>query len=197
MSTNPVRSRRSQAASRDHILSAAQRLLEEKGVDRLKLTEVAAAAGVSHPTVLHHFGSIAELHMALMERMIRALVDRITEALADAMPESGLHALFDAFGTPSVARLAAWIEITGEAPRLMPVVRDAVRDVVIKRMEPAGWDPRHAEELVVLAATLALGVGLFGRSFVQHLGHAPDMARSLALDLLMQAIIARRPSAAG
>lgn len=196
MSTRSFRPRRSQADSRAHILSAAQDLLAEKGADRLKLTEVAAAAGVSHPTVLHHFGSIGELQAELMEQMIRDLVAKIMVCEAPGNPEEdqmiGLNSLFDTFATPGAARLAAWLEITGEH-RKMVVVRETIKAIVAERMVPAGWESAPAEELVLLATTLALGVGLFGNSLAEHLGHAAGSAKTLALNLLIQEMERRRP----
>mgnify|MGYP003331998183 CR=1 FL=1 len=81
-SSIPRRTRRSPEAARDNILAAAQALLLEKGPQALKLTDVAARAGIAHATVLHHFGTIADVHTALMERMIRDLVGQIQAAHA-------------------------------------------------------------------------------------------------------------------
>jgi AcrR family transcriptional regulator len=199
MSTKPFRPRRSHSDSRSHILAAALQLLAEKGVERLKLTEVATAAGVSHPTVLHHFGSIGELHAALMEKMIHDLVAKV-------MPDGGLrnfgtdqliglNALFETFESPAAARLAAWLEITGEHRKLESLGK-TFKTVVSERMAPAGWDSTKAEELVLLAATLALGVGLFGNALGDHLGRPTGWAKELALRLLAQEVERQRPSRA-
>lgn len=197
MSTKPFRSRRSHADSREHILSAALTLLAEKGVDRLKLKDVAAAAGVSHPTVLHHFGSIGELQAALMEHMIRDLVAKIMACGPapgeEPDPMLGLSALFDAFEAPGAARLAAWLEISGEH-RKMAIVRETITTIVADSMAPVGWDAASAEELVLLATTLALGVGLFGNSLAEHMGRPSGAARTLALALLAQEFERRRPN---
>ena len=109
-SSVPRRTRRSPEAARDNILAAAQALLLEKGPQALKLTDVAARAGIAHATVLHHFGTIADVHTALMERMIRDLVGQIQAAhatLPDAtLPATGAPLLFDAFEQKGAARLA-------------------------------------------------------------------------------------------
>ncbi|HRO02573.1 MAG TPA: TetR family transcriptional regulator, partial [Terricaulis sp.] len=101
-------------------------MLVEQGPLALKLAEVAAAAEVANASVLHHFGSIDGLHAALMQRMTEQLVANILAvALKDADREgktaAGVEALFDVFETRGAARLAAWMELTGEARQLTNV----------------------------------------------------------------------------
>ena len=55
------RTRRTADEARRLILDAAERQLAEVGPAGLRLQEVAKEVGVSHPTVLHHFGSREEL----------------------------------------------------------------------------------------------------------------------------------------
>ncbi|WP_374573757.1 TetR/AcrR family transcriptional regulator [Phenylobacterium sp.] len=178
------RTRRSPEESRENILAAAEALLVEKGPQALKLADVAAAAGVVHATVLHHFGSIDGVQAALMERMIRQLVDQILamEAPSDdpmARAEAGATALFDAFESRGAARLAAWLELTGEARRLT-TVRAAVDEVVSARMAAAGLDPAVARDFILVSVILAVGVGLFGPSLSELMGQPPGRARELA-----------------
>ena len=70
-----------------------------------------------HANVIHHFGSIAGVETALMERgMIRQLADKIIVGFnaQGVSPGFGAQALFDAFEAKGVARLAAWLELTGK-----------------------------------------------------------------------------------
>lgn len=182
-----TRVRRSPEAARENILAAAEALLVEKGPQALKLADVAAAAGVVHATVLHHFGSIGDVHAALMERMIRQLVTQILEvepgAGAAGRAEAGAQVLFDAFEAKGAARLAAWLELTGESRRLT-MVRAAVREVVDGRLTREGVDVAVAEDFVLLSVALAMGVGLFGQSLSELMGQPPGHARKVAADLL-------------
>ncbi len=92
MSIEPARRvRRSPEAARENILQSAERLLLERGPQGLKLVEVAQGAGVSHATVLHHFGSIDGVQTALAEAMIRQLVARVLEAERPDDPEAQLE----------------------------------------------------------------------------------------------------------
>ena len=184
-----TRIRRTPEESRNNILSAAESLLVEQGPQSLRLVDVAKVAGVANATVLHHFGSIDGVHQALMERMIADLVDSImaVEIPADAPVEArtaGLKTLFDAFETRGAARLAAWLELTGETSRLT-VVQKAVQDVAQKKIANTGVPEDVAEDIILLSVTLAVGVGLFGRSLGKLIGKPPERARELTLQLLL------------
>jgi AcrR family transcriptional regulator len=183
------RLRRSPEAARDNILAAAEAILRASGPLDIKLTEVAAQAGVATATVLHHFGSIDGVQTALMERMVTRLAARVM-AIAASSPEGALAveadiALFDAFEEHGAARLAAWLVMTGEAKRLSVVKRavDEVVDLTLARL--AKPPPRAAiEELALASITAALGTGLFGQTLSTLLGHPPGSARAAALAAL-------------
>lgn len=183
-----VRVRRAPEAARDNILAAAERLLLEQGPLALKLVDVAAAAGVANASVIHHFGSIDELHAALMERMVAQLIADVL-AIADQggerddQQEAVFQALFDVFEKRGASRLAAWLELTGEWRR-MTHVREAVRDVVLKRASFGDVTPKQAEDLVLISVAMAMGVGLFGRSLAEVMGRPQDRARKLATEVL-------------
>ncbi len=183
-----VRVRRAPAAARDNILNAAEKLLVEQGPLALKLADVAAGAGIANASVLHHFGSIDALHAALMDRMVQQLVADVL-ALADqagdreVKQDAVVQALFDVFETRGAARLAAWLELTGEWRRLTHV-RDAVRDVVLKRASFGDVTAQQAEDLVLISVTLAMGAGLFGGSLAELIGRAPGRTREVAADVL-------------
>lgn len=183
------RLRRSPEAARENILAACEAILLEKGPQALKLADVAAAAGVANATVLHHFGSIDGVQTALMERMIRQLVERIAADFShqqDAVGRvgAGARALFDAFGTRGGARLAAWLELTGESRR-MTAIREAIQDVAALRMQlDAPPDDGAVQDFMLVCVSMALGVGLFGDTMAELLGRPPQRIREIALDLI-------------
>jgi AcrR family transcriptional regulator len=183
-----VRVRRLPEAARDNILAAAESLLVEQGPLALKLADVAAAAKVANASVLHHFGSVDGLHAALMERMVSQLIADVL-AIADKggarddQQEAVFQALFDVFETRGAARLAAWLELTGEWRR-MTHIRDAVRTVILKRASFGDVNPRQAEDLVLISVTLAMGAGLFGPSLAELVGKPPGRTRKVAVEML-------------
>jgi AcrR family transcriptional regulator len=180
--------RRAPEDARANILTAAEKLLVSKGPLALKLADIALAAKVANASVLHHFGSIDGLHAALMERMVSQLIADVM-AIADEgggredQQEAVFHALFDVFENRNAARLAAWLELTGEWRR-MTHIRDAVREVVLRRASFGDVTPRQAEDLVLISVTLAMGVGLFGHSLAELVGKPTGRTRKVATDML-------------
>ena len=62
------RIRRTPEEARRVILDAAERRLSELGPEGIRLQEIAADVGISHPTILHHFDSREGLVLALTQR---------------------------------------------------------------------------------------------------------------------------------
>jgi len=188
-----VRLRRTSEGAQDNILAAAEKILVESGPQNLKLVEVARRAGVVNATVLHHFGSIDGVQAALMTRMIADLVSRIL-AVTDQVSEpaafatQSTEALFDAFEAKPVARLAAWLELTGESRRLT-TVREAVRSVLSTQMvEQTGLPVSVVEDFILLCLSMALGAGLFGATLGSLLGRPESRARDMALAILQRRV---------
>ena len=139
---------------------------------------------------------VAELRAqvaALMTRMIADLVSRIlavTDQVTDpaAFATQSTEALFDAFEAKPVARLAAWLELTGESRRLT-TVREAVRSVLSTRMvEQTGMPVAVVEDFILLCLSMALGVGLFGGTLGSLLGRPESRARDMALAILQRRV---------
>ena len=188
-----ARLRRTSEGAQENILAAAEKILVESGPQNLKLVEVARRAGVVNATVLHHFGSIDGVQAALMTRMIADLVSRIlavTDHVTDpaAFATQSTEALFEAFEAKPVARLAAWLELTGESRRLT-TVREAVRSVLSTRMvEQTGMPVAVVEDFILLCLSMALGAGLFGATLGSLLGRPESRARDLALAILQRRV---------
>lgn len=188
-----ARLRRTSEGAQDNILAAAEKILVESGPQNLKLVEVARRAGVVNATVLHHFGSIDGVQAALMTRMIADLVSRIlavTDQVTDpaAFATQSTEALFDAFEAKPVARLAAWLELTGESRRLT-TVREAVRSVLSTQMvEQTGMPVAVVEDFILLCLSMALGAGLFGGTLGSLLGRPESRARDMALAILQRRV---------
>ena len=114
------RRRRTAEEAREAILDAAERRLAESGPAGIRLQEVAADVGVSHPTVLHHFGSREGLVQAVVARALDSLHGRLLAAVGDAAKDEGrvvdmLEAVFRALA-PVHARALLWLALSGYAP---------------------------------------------------------------------------------
>src|SRR4051812_32579591 len=78
--TRPRR-RRDAEDARAAILDAAERRLVLAGPAGIRLQEVAADVGVSHPTVLHHFGSREALVAAVIHRALERIHAEVVQAI--------------------------------------------------------------------------------------------------------------------
>src|SRR5947209_17945464 len=108
MRVSVKRLRRSPEEARRLILETAQELIARAGPEGLRLQEIAAAAGISHPLILHHFGSREGLVRALTQQAVTELRDRLIAALGSAeySLEQQLDRVFDAFRDGLAQRLA-------------------------------------------------------------------------------------------
>jgi AcrR family transcriptional regulator len=78
---------------RDDILTAALRLVEEKGPARLTMREVAGKLGYSATAIYQHFASKEDLLLALTLKAGDLLTEEMEAALAEATLEEQLHAM--------------------------------------------------------------------------------------------------------
>ncbi|HEX7034297.1 MAG TPA: TetR/AcrR family transcriptional regulator [Pseudomonadales bacterium] len=166
------RRRRTPEQAREEILRAAETRLREHGLDGLNVVDVAAACGMSHATLLHHFGSTAGMRRALVEAMTDRLLRDIIEALrCDPGPEPPelLRDLFEALSSGGHAKLLAWLSVGGDAlsDDLSPsepvrALFAALVPTLAERLPPGPDRQRIAKRLIFLVATAAVGYGVAG-----------------------------------
>src|SRR6266852_225455 len=109
----PKRIRRTAEEAKSMILDAAEKRLRELGPGGIKLQELAADVGVSHPAILHHFGSRDGLVEAVVRRALDTLREAILEEVRQQMTRevdipSILDAVFGILAERGHARLVAW-----------------------------------------------------------------------------------------
>ncbi|WP_394850072.1 TetR/AcrR family transcriptional regulator [Pendulispora brunnea] len=102
------------------ILDAAERRLREAGPASIRLQEVSADVGISHPAVLHHFGNREGLIQAVVERAVERLQSDLLATLAETKDVPNGMALFDrvfdVLYERGHARLIAWLVLSGYDP---------------------------------------------------------------------------------
>jgi TetR/AcrR family transcriptional regulator len=106
-------------ATREAVLSAAERLFAEKGFANTSLRDISNSSGVSHPLIHHHFGSKEELYQAVKRRLVENYAQRFPHAARAANrplnlgPE--LRRLMAYIGdNPLLLRLCAWTRLEGD-----------------------------------------------------------------------------------
>ena len=175
------RRRRSAAQTRDAILEAAERRLLDKGPEAIRLQEIAADAGISHPAILHHFGSREGLVEAMILRGIARLHEQFLKGWPSAKEpdiEGVLERFYEATSRRGMARLLAWLILSGQSYRTMKpgVLKPAAERMHAGRVRRAQIEGRRSPELeeTLFAAThlfiLVLGDSLFGPSVRRAIG---------------------------
>lgn len=184
------RKRRTPQEARKLVLDTAERRLKEHGLDGLNIVGVAREAGISHATLLHHFGSSEGMRQALVERMTQRL---IREALAALGQEAELRTLFrdlfEVFSTGGHAKLLAWmnIEQAHRAPP-SPEIRQGFAELIAAAASQLpGGDAASARNVLVLVVAAAIGLGVAGDGLLALAG-MDDEARATFPDWLAGSI---------
>ncbi len=184
------RRRRTPEEARRLVLDTAERRLKEHGLDGLNIVGVAREAGISHATLLHHFGSSAGMRQALVERMTQRLIGEALATLSrDVKVTTLFRDLFEVFSTGGHARLLAWmnIEEVHRAPP-SPEIRQGFAELIeaAARQLPDG-DPASARNILVLVVGAAIGLGIAGDALIDLAGMDED-ARAAFPDWLAESI---------
>src|SRR2546423_4004730 len=180
MQASVKRLRRTPEEARRLILDTAQELIARSGPEGLRLQEIAAAAGISHPLILHHFGSREGLVRALVQQAVDELRDKLIPAMgsAESSLEQELDQVFDAYRDGLAQRLAwlATIDPTGEAvgPAIMRDIADTLHARRVAAAPPGAVPDRaDTESLVHLIAVAAFGDALVGARLWRSAGLPP------------------------
>jgi AcrR family transcriptional regulator len=184
----PVPRRLSPEQSRDAALDAARALLVEGGPQAMTLKAVATRIGRTHANLLHHFGSAAGLHQALVARMAGSIVAEIRAAVLAARageqdPAEIVRLTFDAFDTGGAGALCGWMILSGDTHALAPVM-SAIHDLVDELTGTQGLTDRPVAEETLQLVLSALGDALLGAPMAAALGLPRDTARRLALNAM-------------
>ncbi len=179
------RTRRDAESARVAILDAAERRLVSAGPAGIRLQEVARDAGMSHPTVLHHFGSREALVAAVVGRTLAAIKARLIEAAQSATANEEdiaamLDGVFAALTSSGHGRVLLWVALEGtlveeESVSLTDVVTalDAMRLASAPASEHTREDTAHA---VVLAALALTASTVLGPALLKRAGLPDDAA---------------------
>ncbi len=176
--SDPPRRRRLAAPeARERILEAAQKRLAEGGPEAVRLQDVAADLGISHPAILHHFGSRDGLMTALENRAMQALQRDLLAASGSAA--DSLDRVARTLGDEGHARLLAWWVLGSGAPvegsewSMLAELADGIHARRVATAEEAGEPaPSHEDTVFVvrLAASALFGEALLGELLTESAG---------------------------
>lgn len=178
----PKRQRRTSEVAHEQILDAAEKRFGSAGAAGIRLQQLAADIGVSHSTILHHFGSREALVEAVVTRALDGLQQKLVAAFSgDTLgPEDGQAIFRQIMATLSDrghARSMAWLALEGHGsgdPSQM--LRALAQLMHIRRVEIRGGEvPLEDTLFVTLLGALALfAEGIFGDSMFDSAGLAAD-----------------------
>ncbi|WP_329060602.1 TetR/AcrR family transcriptional regulator [Streptomyces sp. NBC_01429] len=149
----PKGSRRGRGA-RERIISAAQQLFRERGINRTGMNELCAAAEVSKRTAYQHFTGKDELVAEYLRRFDPAVLSGVFDR-TDLTPRERLLAAFDIPpGTPLCPYIAAAVELHDSQHPASQYARDYKKAVAARLADTAreagAADPEQLGEQLAL-----------------------------------------------
>ena len=174
--------------ARQRILEAAERRLAEVGPEGLRLTELAAQLHISHPAILHHFGSREGLVAEVVRRAFDSLNDELMGAIASRGRQGQvlLDRIAEFYATRGHARTIAWLILSGRTHRGTRA-RDAgpppfsrlIELIHAQRLEIQPGAPRADTAFrAQLTALSLLGAAIFGDLILGESGVPPTAERA-------------------
>lgn len=158
-----ARRRRTREEARAEILQVAQRWLEDRGPDAIRIDDIAADIGVSRQAVLHHFGTREELLREVVRLAWLGLFEDLASLTAPLEGTGGSAAaalverLDDVTRRKGNARLGAWLLLSGQG--LPEALFEGALAALPSRL--AGDGPPEAQREASYALLL-VGAALFG-----------------------------------
>ena len=95
--------------TRQHILGAAERIMQERGLARVTTRDISRAAGVADGTLYVHFPHKEDLFLAILQQHLPTFVPTVVPAQAGSQP---LQTSLEAIGTAAVYFYAELIPLT-------------------------------------------------------------------------------------
>ena len=180
------RRRRSPEEAQRQILDVAEAMLAESGPDAIRLQDIAERVGISHPTILHHFGSREALLAAVVRRAIEALESDLLAALrspdiTEAQIEDLVERVFETFHDRGHARVMAWLLLSGqvkptETGSQIRAVAELAHQQRLIHHAGKGSRPRFEDTLfsIMLVAVVLFGDAVAGEAMSSSAGLARD-----------------------
>jgi AcrR family transcriptional regulator len=178
------RVRRRPEDARALILDAAETIMARgKGPAALRLQDVAKAASVSHPTILHHFGSREGLVRALNLRAYEKLTTTAISGMSGKdSSRDGVGMTFAAYRDGLAQRTVWLLQSADQIPGRPALFEDVVKKFheVRKSFARPGAEPDIADTRAVihLMTVAAFGDALFGARLRQAGAKEPQARRA-------------------
>ena len=170
------RTRRTPEQAKALILQVAAERLAAHGLAGLSIAGVAKAAGMSHATVIHHFGSTGAMREALLARMTDDLLADVVSALDHQEPADRLlERLFGMLSRDGHGRLLAWLALDHQEQQDSSVqVADnrtgELFNSIVQAIAARQGSESDARQEVFLVAAAAMGLAISGDVLAKLIG---------------------------
>lgn len=177
------------------ILEAAERHLAAHGPDGIRLTELAKELGISHPAILHHFGSRDGLVKAVVHKATSDLEKEIIAIISQESEEEDraarvIEGVFDLLADRRYARTLIWLQLSNveeeadlaEHGKQLRRFADVIHAI---RKDKLDEEPSYEDTLFTVAMT---SFAIFGASIspVEQAGIDPKAYRAWFSKLVMR-----------
>ena len=166
--------------TREKIMRATWKLLEESGGSGVRMSDIAKAAGISRQAVLHHFGSRDGLMRATVGRAWAELFAELRGLGEGERPSlaAALERVDEVARRRGNARVGAWLLLSGAQlpPEAIEGQLAALPGQLVEARgaepgAPGGVaDPRDAHYTTLLVAAALFGDAIFGGRFREVFG---------------------------
>lgn len=200
--------RRTADDAQREILDVTERILREHGPSGIRLQQIAEEVGVSHPAVLHHFGSREGLINAVVRRAVERLEADLIAAIAAPLSSTkplGVELIdraFDVLVGGGHARVAAWLVLSGDwefaAKSRVRVIAEAAHERRLEieaQLYPDAPLPTLEDTIfrTILVALTIFGEAIAGDKMRESAGITDANARDRFRDWLSQLVIGDHP----
>lgn len=163
------RKRRSPEQARHEIMEAAKALLITEGPDSLKISNIAQKAQISHPSILHHFGSADSVILALQEDIARDIREQLIDTFQNLSVEQGIAQALINLSSPTQARLMAWLVARGQSP-FPPEEEKGLQKIQEILYQKTGRSKKELGNIMLVILFSMYGEAMFGKDLRMRLG---------------------------
>jgi AcrR family transcriptional regulator len=190
------RKRRNALEAKEEILDAAQHIFEKEGPEGVRIQALAKKVGVSHPTILYHFGSSENLIAELRERINTAIRDDFLKLIREDDSDETQLAVIDkaltGIADPTRGKLVAWLVASGlidsreKEQNDLAVILERITSIVANGPERQ----QEIRNIVLLTMLSMVGESMVGKNLRERLGirvkdAKPEHFRQWLLELVV------------
>jgi len=184
------RKRRTAEEARQEILNVAEDLLQSEGPDAVRVARIAKVMGVSHPAILHHYGSAEGLREALYQQGARRLRDDVLSLITSgpkSLSAEQLDGILARMADPKKGKLLAWVLAQGRDP--FPPEKERGLSIIASRLTNRSGVSTVLKNKLMLVVLAMYGDAMMGDKVRARLGMDDESDRAQFRHWLLDTLI--------